>query len=116
MKWLEETMATRRSLAEIGLLTVVREVFGGKVDISSAEAYDTLGQGWAETAERLRKDGLIRMRRHAGRVAIIFVAPGDRKRERSRKAIRLARARARFEKGLAERGPTIEGLNGETTA
>ena len=57
MKWLTETRATRRSLAEIGMLVVIREVFGNALAMTRREADDTLGPGWMALAKELDKAG-----------------------------------------------------------
>lgn len=97
MKWLTEIRATRRSLAEIGLLTVVREVFGNSLALTSIQADETLGAGWRMLAEALRKAGMLRFSERRGVVAMSVAAPGDRKRERCRKLGRKGRAIRKFE-------------------
>ena len=51
MKWLAEIRATRRSLAEIGLLVVVREVFRNNCEMQWNDADETLGSGWSVHAD-----------------------------------------------------------------
>ena len=46
MKWLAEIRATRRSLAEIGLLVVVREVFRNRCEMQWHDADETLGRAF----------------------------------------------------------------------
>lgn len=98
MKWLTETRATRRSLAEIGMLVVVREVFGNALAMTRREADDTLGPGWMALAKELDKAGVVKLHLTGERVRMSVVAAGDRRRERSRKAQCLKRAVDQFER------------------
>ena len=98
MKWLTETRATRRSLAEIGMLVVVREVFGNKLAITRQQADETLGRGWMALAKGLAKAGVVKLQITGERVRMSVVAAGDRRRERSRKAQSLKRAITQFER------------------
>lgn len=96
MKWLEEVRATRRTLTEIGLMVVVREVFANRFSMAPKMADDTLGTGWRAVAERLGRAGMMEVA--VGRtVRLRVVAPGDRKRARCRSIGRKNRAMARFE-------------------
>jgi len=96
MKWLAEIRATRRSLAEIGLLVVVRVIFRNSFEMQWKDADETLGEGWANHAKALAKDGMLHLSHDGLWVRMKVVAPGDRKRERSRRLGKLAR----FEKTL----------------
>ena len=100
MKWLTEIRATSRSLAEIGLMTVVREVFGNSLALTSIQADETLGAGWRAIAEALRKAGMLRFSERRGSVAMSVAAPGDTKRERSRMLVRKGRAISKFEERI----------------
>jgi len=91
MKWLAEIRATRRSLAEIGLLVVVREVFRNNCEMKWNDADDTLGPGWAVHARALAKAGMLNLEHDGLSVRMSVVAPGDKKRERSRKLGTIAR-------------------------
>lgn len=97
MKWLTEIRATRRSLAEIGLLVVVREVFGNDFALTPVQADETLGHGWRPLAEALRKAGMMRIESGRSVVRMSVVAPGDKKRESCRKLGRKGRAIRKFE-------------------
>ena len=97
MKWLAEIRATRRSLAEIGLLVVVREVFGNDFALTPIQADETLGHGWMQLAEALRRAGMIRVEKGRSIIRMNVVAPGDKKRESCRKLGRKGRAIRKFE-------------------
>ena len=92
MKWLAEIRASRRSLAEIGLLVVVRVAFRNKLEMSCADADETLGPGWATIARDLAKAGMLRVLHNGLWVRMSIVAPGDRKRERCKNIMRRKRA------------------------
>ena len=79
MKWLQEIRATRRSLAEIGLLVVVREVFRNRFEMTMTEADETLGAGWAAHAKALAKAGMLRLEHNGLWLLMSVVAPGDGK-------------------------------------
>ena len=100
MKWLEETRATRRSLAEVGLMTVVREVFGNRLAMTYAEADDTLGPGWRGVVQALERAGLLRSSMGKSSFALSIVTMGDRKRARISRIQAQKRAIGKFEKGL----------------
>ena len=106
MKWLEEIKATRRSLPEIGLLTVVREVFHNQLSISIAEADDIFGAGWRSLAEKLRLSGTLEFRisgnSAASRDQMRVIAKGDGRRKRSKKAQMLKRGMNSFEQRITE--------------
>lgn len=91
MKWLQEIRATRRSLAEIGLLVVVREVFRNRFEMTMTEADETLGAGWAAHAKALAKAGMLRLEHNGLWLLMSVVAPGDGKRARSRRLGKIAR-------------------------
>ena len=97
MKWLTEIRATRRSLAEIGLLVVVREVFGNDFALTVVQADETLGHGWRPLAEALRGAGMLRIEQCRSIIRMSVVAPGDKKRESCRKLGRKCRAIRKFE-------------------
>jgi len=105
-KWLSEIRATRRSLAEIGLLIIVREIFKNKLEMTVEEANSTLGTNWMTTAQRLKKDGLLQVA-HDGLYLRMWVdAPGDKKRERCRRLMArlcaIRRLEARYSREAAE--------------
>ena len=97
MKWLTEIRATRRSLAEIGLLVVVREVFGNDFALTPVQADETLGRGWRPLADGLRRSGMLRVEKGRSVVRMSVVAPGDKKREKCRRLGRKCRAIRKFE-------------------
>jgi hypothetical protein len=100
-KWLSEVRATRYSLAEIGLLVVVREVFANKLAMTPVQADETLGPGWMACATSLAKRGVLRYRK--GTLVMMSVAaPGDVKRERCRRLSRKSRAVKKFEGGVSK--------------
>lgn len=102
MKWLEETRATRRSLAEVGLMTVVREVFGNRLTMTYAEADDTLGPGWKGVVRALERAGQLRSIMGKTSFTLSVVAPGDRKRARLKRTQRLMRDLNKFEQKIRE--------------
>lgn len=97
MKWLTEIRASRCSLAEIGLLVVVRVVFKNNLEMSCADADETLGPGWATLARGLAKAGMLRVQHNGLWVRMCVVAPGDRKRERCNNTMRCKRAIKKLE-------------------
>jgi hypothetical protein len=100
MKWLAEIRATRRSLAEIGLLVVVREVFRNRCEMQWHDADETLGPGWAVHAKALAKAGMLNLQHDGLSVRMSVIAPGDKKRERLRKLGTIARWENRIGKQL----------------
>lgn len=100
-KWLSEVRATRCSLAEIGLMVVVREVYANKLAITPVQADETLGPGWMSAAASLARRGVLRYTRGRTLVMMRVVASGDAKRERCRRIGRKNRAVKRFEGGVS---------------
>ena len=97
MKWLAEIRATRRSLAEIGLLVVVRITFRNKFEMSCADADETLGPGWYSIAAALVKAGMLKVQHNGLWVRMSVAAPGDWKRERCKNIMRRKRAIKKLE-------------------
>ena len=91
MSWIEETRLTRRPLEEIGLATIVREHFHNRLEMSYSNAFEVLGLGWEQKAEALRKAGILRYERTGNKVSMSVIAPGDRKREQTKIAMRKNR-------------------------
>ena len=102
MKWLEETRATRRSLAEVGLMTVVREVFSNRLKMTYAEADDTFGPGWKGMVQALERAGLLCVQMGKTKIMLSVIAAGDRKRARISRTQTQKRAFSRFEKKIKE--------------
>jgi hypothetical protein len=97
LKWLSEIRATRRSLAEIGLLIIIREIFKNNLEMSLEDADETLGSGWMGTAKRLSNAGMITVTHDGLHIRMRVDAPGDRKRERTRRLMARLRAMRRLE-------------------
>ena len=110
MKWLEEIRATRRNLEEIGLLTVVREIFSNRFVSTPQAADETLGIGWYSIARRLAKAGLMELRITGtgleGRIEMSVVAPGDQKRVRCKRLGKLLRTIKHFERDTIAKNTT----------
>ena len=102
MRWLSEIRATRRSMAEIGLLIIVREIFKNRMEMTFDEANDTLGTDWAKTAKRLQSAGMLKVEHDGLNVRLWVAAPGDRKRERSKRLMARLRAMRKLEKNFAD--------------
>jgi len=97
MKWLTEIRATRRSLAEIGLLVLVRIAFRNNFEMSCADADETLGPNWYAIANALVKAGMLKLQHNGLWVRMRVAAPGDWKRERCRNIMRRRRATKKLE-------------------
>lgn len=102
MKWLEETRATRRSLAEVGLMTIVREVFANRLTMTYAEADDTLGPGWKGVVRALERAGQLRLKMGKSSFTLSIVATGDRKRAKLKRTQQLMRDFHKFERKIRE--------------
>ncbi len=103
MKWLTEIRASRCTLAEIGLLITVREVFRNKLEMTWSEAYDTLGHGWDAIAKKLQRAGMLKLEHNGQWMRMWVTAPGDWKRKRCRDIMRRKRAKERASKPGAAR-------------
>lgn len=103
MKWLTEIRASRYTLAEIGLLITVREIFRNKLEMTWTEADDTLGVGWSNIAKKLQRAGMLKLEHNGQWMRMWVTAPGDWKRKRSRDIMRRKRAKQRASKPGAAR-------------
>lgn len=102
MKWLEETRATRRRLAEVGLMVIIREVFSNRLTMTYTEADDIFGPGWRGLVRALESAGLLHAQMANMSFTLSVVASGDRKRTRLKRTQKLARDFEKFEDKIKE--------------
>jgi len=93
MDWSDEVRLTRMQDSEAGLLCKIRLSFKGVFLGWRTDADDVFGEGWMARAERLQKLGVLKVDVGERSVRMTVVAPGDRKREHVRDAMRKCRAR-----------------------
>ena len=93
MDWFDEVRLTKLSDEDAGMLCKIRLTFKGSFLGWKSDADTVFGQGWMARAERLRKAGVLKVEDRNRFIQMTVVAPGDRKREQVRNAMRKHRSR-----------------------
>lgn len=103
MHWFDELpQLFRRPFNEIGFSFYVREIMRNDFRCDSDELRQTLGPGWTDVIENLRKAGILCVNSTGQLHHFSIVVPGDKKRLRSKKIGRRKRALAKFETGILD--------------
>lgn len=93
MDWFDEVRLAKLSDEDAGMLCKIRLTFKGSFLGWKSDADTVFGPGWMARAERLRKAGVLKVEDRNRFIQMTVVAPGDRKREQVRNAMRKHRSR-----------------------
>lgn len=93
MEWFDEVRLTKLSDEDAGMLCKIRLSFKGSFLGWKIDAETVFGHGWMVRADRLRKAGVLKIEQTPLYIHMTVVAPGDRKREQVRNAMRKHRSK-----------------------
>ena len=110
-KWFEEVRLGNRPLVEIGAAFYIREMLGNNCLVNKWDIKSIFGDGYAAILEDLRRAGMLKVETIGSQLRLSIVAPGDRKRMRSKKLTQINRAVEKFEKRIT-RGRARESGHG----
>lgn len=83
-RWFDEVRLSRHPIAEIGIAFYIREILRNDCVVNKWDLRDTFGMDFETRLESLRKAGMLVVEELGSQVKLTIVAPGDKKRERTR--------------------------------